>query len=345
MPIELHQVLDAERSVQIALAECESRGAIHVERIDLDRLNFEIAQQEQSLTDRFGASSIRWIWLPILLFFTGRVACGRIVVATGIPLFAVALLVAILGMALGLTIGAVLSLPQPATIVFGAFLCVIAGPSFAAWIIAINEATAKQKCSEILKWKDELNVESAKLQVLHRKKNALAELFKVRASFDALALHAQALRREYESIANQLAMVNWRAMRGVEFEKFLANVFRYHGFTVETTKVTGDQGIDLIASSQSMRLAIQVKGYESSVGNDAVQQAHAGKSHYKCTHSLVITNSVFTRSAQALAKSVECRLIDEIQIPDLIAGRIFLAFAVCEDSSLQTVDEGLINGR
>jgi restriction system protein len=139
------------------------------------------------------------------------------------------------------------------------------------------------------------------------------------------------LRREYESAANQLAMVNWRALRGGDFEGFLAQVFQLHGFNVTRTGKSGDQGIDLIVTSPMFRLAIQVKGYEGSVSNDAVQEAYTGKKHYEYkhsyefTHSVVITNSLFTKSARDVANSVGCLLIDETRMPDLIAGRVFSA--------------------
>ncbi len=327
MPIELYQVLEAERRVQQARTECESRGALRVQRVDLDRFDSEIARQERSLAERYGGSAIRWLWWLPLLIYSGRVFCGRAVAASGMPLFAVALLVAVSGLGLGLILGIGLGLSQPVTIMIGAILCVATGLGFGALLAAIDEGAAKQNCLDILRWKEDLARENSQVHVLRRERNAIAELMKVRTSLEALVLSAETLRREFESVANQLATANWRAMRGIEFENFLASVFRYHGFTVSTTKTTGDQGVDLIAISQTRRWAIQVKGYESSVGNDAVQQAHTGKTHYKCTHSMVITNSSFTRSAKDLAQSVDCELIDEAKMPDLIAGRLFSAYS------------------
>lgn len=120
----------------------------------------------------------------------------------------------------------------------------------------------------------------------------------------------------------QLCASNWRALRSVEFELFLKNVFEVLGCHVETTKLSGDQGVDLIVHYGSKKVAVQVKGYHSSVGNDSVQQAFAGCSFYQCHVCAVITNSRFTSSARELADRVGCILVDENSMQDLIMGRI-----------------------
>ena len=110
-------------------------------------------------------------------------------------------------------------------------------------------------------------------------------------------------------------------MRSVEFEQFLEEVFQALGYQVETTKVTGDQGVDLIVSGKGRRIAIQVKGYYSSVSNSAIQEAHTGMVYYGCQACAVITNSRFTGSAKDLAAKVGCILIDEDCMQAFIMGQ------------------------
>jgi HJR/Mrr/RecB family endonuclease len=129
--------------------------------------------------------------------------------------------------------------------------------------------------------------------------------------------------KELEDRRHRLLLQDWRAMRGVPFEAFLKEVLEVLGFEVATTDVTGDQGIDLIASRSGERLGIQAKGYQESVSNSAVQQAFAGMSHYRCHRCAVITNSEFTRAARELALSTGCILVDQRLVPDLIAGKVF----------------------
>ncbi|REK11602.1 MAG: restriction endonuclease [Planctomycetota bacterium] len=141
--------------------------------------------------------------------------------------------------------------------------------------------------------------------------------------------HAQAELDQLEAVAkgarHKLHSAPWPSMQGTEFELFLADVFRGCGYDVTLTGKSGDQGVDLIVSRGGIQVAVQAKGYPaSSVGNSAVQEAHAGMAHYRCHAAAVVTNSRFTSSARELATSVRCILIDGSQIPDVIDGRVSL---------------------
>ena len=127
---------------------------------------------------------------------------------------------------------------------------------------------------------------------------------------------------ERRSRKSRLLASDWRSLRSVPFEEFLAEVFVELGFVVEMTKTTGDQGVDLIVQKNGRRIAIQVKGYFDSVGNSAVQAAHTGMAYYRCSSCAVITNSRFTAAARDLAERVGCVLIDGEQIPTLIHGKL-----------------------
>ncbi len=98
-----------------------------------------------------------------------------------------------------------------------------------------------------------------------------------------------------------------------EFEKICANQLEKQGWNCITTKLTGDQGADVVAErkigkSKSIRIILQCKLWESAVGNKAVQEAHAAKAHYVADHAIVVTNSKFTASAKQLAQSTNVYL-------------------------------------
>ena len=108
---------------------------------------------------------------------------------------------------------------------------------------------------------------------------------------------------------------------GIAFERFLEEVFEVLGYDdVERTKATGDQGVDLIVTDGSQRIAIQAKLYSNNVGNDAVQQAVAGMAIYNCDRCAVITNSRFTNSARDLARANGCKLINGGRLRRIIRG-------------------------
>lgn len=96
---------------------------------------------------------------------------------------------------------------------------------------------------------------------------------------------------------------------GIAFEYTCANILRGRGFSnVRVTQASGDQGIDVLASSGGRRYAIQCKLYSNPVGNAAVQEAYAGMGYYGCTNAAVMTNSTFTKSAEDLANSLGVEL-------------------------------------
>lgn len=115
----------------------------------------------------------------------------------------------------------------------------------------------------------------------------------------------------------------WRTLRGTDFEHFLIDAFRHLAYEVHHVGQTGDQGVDLILTMGSDRIAVQAKGYEGSVGNAAVQQAFTGMHYHRCQRCAVVTNSTFTSSALALAATLPgCTLVAGNQIDDLISGRL-----------------------
>jgi hypothetical protein len=93
------------------------------------------------------------------------------------------------------------------------------------------------------------------------------------------------------------------SLSGSEFENLLQRLYTAAGYRVQMIGGVGDQGGDLIANKEGQRLLIQAKRYSGSVGNAAVQEAVAAKTHYDCTDAVVATTGVFTREAVALAKT------------------------------------------
>lgn len=151
----------------------------------------------------------------------------------------------------------------------------------------------------------------------------LRRVRRAQLAYEDAAEHHRQLVDLLKSRRYQLAHADWRSLRGVPFEDFVKEIFEELGYAVSKTKVTGDQGVDLIAEGKGRRIAIQTKGYKGSVGNGSVQEAHTGMTFYSCSESAVVTNSRFTSGAFKLALSVRCTLIGEPDIPRLIEGDIY----------------------
>ncbi|MGA2114508.1 MAG: restriction endonuclease [Bryobacteraceae bacterium] len=92
-------------------------------------------------------------------------------------------------------------------------------------------------------------------------------------------------------------------MTGVEFEGFLCQLFVKMGYSVQTTRASGDQGGDLILTEPTgkRRAVVQAKRSSKPVSNRAVQEVLGAMAYYKCPAGIVITNGEFTASALELA--------------------------------------------
>ena len=105
--------------------------------------------------------------------------------------------------------------------------------------------------------------------------------------------------------------------KGLKFENFCLQKLESQGWEVKQTPVSGDQGIDLIASIDDLRVCIQCKNHQKAIGNKAVQEVYAGKKYWLGTHAILISKSGFTKSAQKLASSSNVILINDFEIENI----------------------------
>lgn len=100
-------------------------------------------------------------------------------------------------------------------------------------------------------------------------------------------------------------------MPGLEFEKYVAALLNSRGYSTKMTPVN-DYGVDIIATNNGIRTAVQVKRYKNQLDQKPVREAIAGKSvrTYGCAQAMVVTNSTFTKAAKFLANENQCRLVD-----------------------------------
>lgn len=104
-----------------------------------------------------------------------------------------------------------------------------------------------------------------------------------------------------------------RIKDGQDYEVYVADLLRRQGFRgIQFTAKTGDYGVDLLATHGRHRYAIQCKYYTGSVGGFAVQEAVAGMAYYDCERAMVVTNSVLTKNAHALARANGVDVLEQI---------------------------------
>lgn len=324
--IHLAQVNAAADRLSQVKEECQRHGAFTIAPSDLVTADEEITKLRALIREDRGPIVFRWwgiLQFGLLTALRGARAATAVfsqqwyvpaVITGGVTFVVVLILMAIVtGRELLL-----LGISGIAFVLGFAFFVALYFYPFSGVIeleLAVRKAARRSQVARIRSNKEQLRTALAQ-------RRRLEELLDLQAEHEeARAAHDRVLRL-YQDTKNQLQLRDWRAMRGPELEQFLAEVLTVLGYQVQMTKATGDQGIDLIATRATMRLAIQVKGYVNSVGNSAVQEAFSGMTYYRCNACAVITNSVFTQGAYDLATTTSCRLIDGSQIPALIRGEL-----------------------
>ncbi|MCP3773813.1 restriction endonuclease [Paenibacillus sp. MZ04-78.2] len=107
-------------------------------------------------------------------------------------------------------------------------------------------------------------------------------------------------------------------MGGRQFEIYLGELFKKHGYVVKVTRSTGDFGADLIISKEGKKIVVQAKRYSKAVGIKAVQEAQASIAHYNASAAWVVSNNEYTDAAKELARSNNVRLINREELITLI---------------------------
>ncbi|MHA6685343.1 restriction endonuclease [Mesorhizobium sp. A556] len=103
-----------------------------------------------------------------------------------------------------------------------------------------------------------------------------------------------------------------------EYERWCAMTLRQHGWQASTTKGGGDQGVDVVASKDGRKVAIQCKLYTSGpVGNKAVQEVHAAAGFTEAGHAVVVSNGAYTAAARQLAAKLGVLLLHHSQLAKL----------------------------
>lgn len=142
------------------------------------------------------------------------------------------------------------------------------------------------------------------------------------------------LKNELEAIEKEIELENFERrlaeeneqiwiedidqLNGYEFEEFLKNLFIKMGYQVEQTKLSGDQGADLVVVKFGEKAVIQAKCYSGKVGNYAVQEIFAAMNFYKAQKGMVVTNNYFTPAAFELANANNVELVDRNGLEALI---------------------------
>jgi hypothetical protein len=110
-------------------------------------------------------------------------------------------------------------------------------------------------------------------------------------------LGAGSLSPNLLAVADQI-----RSMDGLEFEHWVADVFRRAGFQVEITQASGDHGVDLWASIGNRLVAVQCKRWDGMVGEPVLRDLYGAVTAAKAQSGCLVTTGTFTAQAHQFCK-------------------------------------------
>lgn len=112
-----------------------------------------------------------------------------------------------------------------------------------------------------------------------------------------------------KSISNDI-----NELSGAEFENLCCNLLKKMGFEVETTKASGDGGIDIIAKTHQAFIQgvyiVQCKRYSGSVGEPIIRDLYGVVTSERANKGILITTGTFTKSAKDFAYGKQIELVD-----------------------------------
>jgi len=131
--------------------------------------------------------------------------------------------------------------------------------------------------------------------------------------------HRRAVGRER---FRRASMYDIDFMSGQQFELRLAEAFQHAGCHVKHVGGKGNFGTDLVLEQNGVRTVVQATRRSGPVGQPAVQEAAIARAHYGAQRAMVVTNSVFTESARALAASNAVELWDRFLLGQFISAQL-----------------------
>lgn len=175
----------------------------------------------------------------------------------------------------------------------------------------INESIKETNRQRLLK--EVIELEKNKDKLLKTKKRLSDDVNQLSFKKEMLKVEIENLKDERNEITDIPISMEYidSLATGLDFEKCFSLILKKLNYTdIQITSGSGDFGIDVLAKKDDILYGFQCKLYNGTVGNDAVQQAFSGKTHYNCNVAIVVTNNFFTDQAKEQAMETQVILWD-----------------------------------
>lgn len=133
--------------------------------------------------------------------------------------------------------------------------------------------------------------------------------------YHKVALYEEATRRyEYRQ------QTYWKSLKGTEFERALARLYKNMGYSVSQTKGSGDEGIDLILSKEGKTTVVQCKGHKKPIGISAVRDLYGTMMHARADSAVLACPAGFTKGVREFATGKPIRLFSATDLIEMAEG-------------------------
>lgn len=121
-------------------------------------------------------------------------------------------------------------------------------------------------------------------------------------------------QREYQRRREEY----WESLRGVEFEESLADLYEDLGYAVETTKGSGDEGVDLFLQKDEKVIVVQCKGHGKPIGVGAIRDLYGAMIHFKADSAILACPAGFTIGVEKFATDKAIQLISATDLVEIV---------------------------
>lgn len=97
-----------------------------------------------------------------------------------------------------------------------------------------------------------------------------------------------------------------------EYEQYVASLYQEKGYKTEVTPLSGDYGIDVIASKGDEKIAIQAKKYghtSRKVNRAAIMELHGAMAYQHCTKAVLATDGELLEDAIKVAQELNIEIL------------------------------------
>lgn len=103
-----------------------------------------------------------------------------------------------------------------------------------------------------------------------------------------------------------------------DFEEWTGDLFRALGYEVTVTPYSGDGGVDVICTKDTVTIGVQCKRYNGVVSDDVIYDLHKSLGVHHLMEGCVVTTGFFSVTAINAAKEYGIKLYDRTNLADLI---------------------------